>query len=64
MLENIEEAIKNGQSREYRRGNQKWTIKRISKRQSKMDNQENIEEAIKNGQSRETCQCGASNIIS
>jgi hypothetical protein len=53
MLENIEEAIKNGQSREYRRGNQKWTIKRISKRQSKMDNQENIEEAIKNGQSRE-----------
>ena len=48
MLENIEEAITNGQSREYRRGNQKWTIKRISKRQSKMDNQENIEEAIKN----------------
>jgi len=26
--ENTEEAIKNGQSREYRRGNQKWTIRR------------------------------------
>ena len=70
MLENTEGAIKNGQSREtgnigytgqinireYRRGNQKWTIqrnwqhrihrtnkcKRIPKGQSKMDNPEKL----------------------
>jgi hypothetical protein len=40
-LEKTEEAIKNGQSRENRRGNQEWTIQRKPK------------EAIKNGQSRE-----------
>ena len=35
--EKTEEAIKNGQSRENRRGNQEWTIKRKQKRQSRMD---------------------------
>ena len=54
MLENTEGAITNGQSREYRRGNHKWTIQRIPKGQSKMDNPENTEGAITNGQSRET----------
>jgi hypothetical protein len=51
--EKTEEAIKNGESRENRRGNQEWRIKRKPKKQSRMDNQEKIEEAIKNGQSRE-----------
>ena len=53
MLENTKGAIKNEQSREYRKGNQKWTIQRIPKGQSKMNNPENIEGAIKNEQSRE-----------
>ena len=35
--EKTKEAIKNGQSRENRRGNQEWTIKRKQKRQSRMD---------------------------
>jgi hypothetical protein len=35
--EKTEEAIKNGQSRENRRGNQEWTMKRKQKRQSIMD---------------------------
>jgi hypothetical protein len=51
--ENTEGAIKNGQSREYRRCNQEWTIQRILKVQSRMDNPENTEGSIKNGQSRE-----------
>ena len=46
MLVKIEGAITNGQSRENRRGNHEWTIK---KGQSRMDNQEG---AITNGQSR------------
>ena len=53
-LEKTEEAIKNGQSRENRRGNQEWTIQKKSKRLSRMDNLEKTEEAIKNGQSRDT----------
>jgi len=40
--ENTERAIKNEQSREYLRGNQKWTIQRIPKGQSKMDNPEKL----------------------
>jgi hypothetical protein len=46
MLVKIEGAITNGQSRENRRGNHEWTIK---KGQLRMDNQEG---AITNGQSR------------
>ena len=42
-LEKTEEAIKNGQSRENRRGNQEWTIQRKPKRQSRMDNPEKTE---------------------
>jgi hypothetical protein len=53
MLENTERAIKRGQSREYRKGNQERTIQRIPKGQSKKDNPENTERAIKKGQSRE-----------
>ena len=45
MLVKIEGAITNGQSRENRRGNHEWTIK---KGQSRMDNQDG---AITNGQS-------------
>ena len=52
--EKTEGAIKNGQSRENRRGNQEWTIQRKQKGQSRMDNPEKTEGAIKNGQSRET----------
>jgi hypothetical protein len=37
-LEKTEGAIKNGQSRENRRGNQEWTIQRKPKGQSRMDN--------------------------
>ena len=55
--ENTEGAIKNGQSREYRKCNQEWTIQRILKVQSRMDNPENTEGAIKNGQSREYRRC-------
>ena len=51
--ENTERAITNGQSREYRGGNHKWTIQRIPREQSQMDNPENTEGAITNGQSRE-----------
>ena len=40
--ENTERAIKNGQSREYREGNHKWTIQRIPRGQSQMDNPENL----------------------
>jgi hypothetical protein len=50
--EKTEEAIKNGESRENQRSNQEWTIKRKSKRQSRMDNQEKTEETIKNGQEK------------
>ena len=46
-------AIKNGQSRENRRGNQEWTTQRKPKGQSRMDNTEKTEGAIKNGQTRE-----------
>ena len=49
MLVKIEGAITNGQSRENRRGNHEWTIK---KGQSRMDNPEKTEGAITNGQSR------------
>jgi hypothetical protein len=35
--EKTEGAIKNGQSRENRRGNQEWTIQRKQKGQSRMD---------------------------
>ena len=52
--ENTERAITNRQSREYREGNQKWTIQRIPRGQSQMDNPENTERAITNGQSRES----------
>ena len=52
-LEKTEGAIKNGQSRENRRGNQEWTIQRKPKGQSRMDNPKKTEGAIKNGQSRE-----------
>jgi ERCC4-type nuclease len=38
--EKTEGAIKNGQSRENRRGNQEWTIQRKQKGQSRMDNPE------------------------
>jgi hypothetical protein len=51
--EKTEGAIKNGQYRENRRGNQEWTIQRKQKRHSRMDNPEKTEETIKNGQSRE-----------
>jgi hypothetical protein len=51
--EKTEGAIKNGQSRENRRGNQEWAIQRKPKGQSRMDNPEKTEGAIKNGQSRE-----------
>jgi hypothetical protein len=47
--ENTERAITNGQSREYRKGNHKWTIQRIPRGQSQMDNPENTERAITNG---------------
>ena len=40
--EKTEGAIKNGQSRENRRGNQEWTIQRKPKGQSKMDNPEKL----------------------
>jgi hypothetical protein len=50
--EKTEGAIKNGQYRENRRGNQEWTIQRKQKGQSRMDNPEKTEGAIKNGQSR------------
>jgi hypothetical protein len=43
--------------REYWRYNQEWTIQRIPKVQSRMDNPENTEGAIKNGQSREYWRC-------
>jgi hypothetical protein len=56
--ENTERAITNGQSREYRKGNHKWTIQRIKKGQSQMDNPENTESAITNRQSRETGNMG------
>jgi hypothetical protein len=46
MLENTERAIKRGQSREYRKGNQERTIQRIPKGQSKKDNPENTERII------------------
>jgi hypothetical protein len=39
-LEKTEGAIKNGQSRENRRGNQEWTIQRKPKGQSRMDSQD------------------------
>ena len=52
-LEKTEGAIKNGQSKEYWRGIQEWTIQRKLKGQSKMDNPEKTEGAIKNEQSRE-----------
>ena len=48
-----EGAIKNGQPRENRRGNQEWTTQRKPKGQSRMDNPEKTEGAIKNGQPRE-----------
>ena len=51
--EKTQGAIKNGQSRENRWGNQEWTIQRKQKEQSIMDNPEKTEGAIKNGQSRE-----------
>jgi hypothetical protein len=41
--EKTEGAIKNGQSRENRRGNQEWTIQRKQKGQSRMDNPEKTE---------------------
>ena len=56
--EKTEGAIKNGQSKENRRGNQEWTIQRKSKGQSRMDNPEKTEGAIKNGQSREIGKIG------
>jgi hypothetical protein len=40
--ENTESAITNGQSREYRKGNHKWTIQRIQKVQSQIDNPEKL----------------------
>jgi hypothetical protein len=40
--ENTEGAITNGQSREYRGGNHKWTIQRIPRGQSQMDNPEKL----------------------
>jgi hypothetical protein len=40
--ENTERAITNGQSREYREGNHKWTIQRIPRGQSQMDNPEKL----------------------
>ena len=40
--ENTERAITNGQSREYRGGNHKWTIQRIPRGQSQMDNPEKL----------------------
>jgi hypothetical protein len=44
--EKTEGAIKNGQSRENRWGNQEWTIQRKQKEQSIMDNPEKTEGAI------------------
>ena len=60
--EKIEEAIKNGESRENRRSNQEWTIKRKPKRQSRMDNEEKTEATINNGQEKteETIKYGQS----
>jgi hypothetical protein len=46
--EKTEGAIKNGQSRENRGGNQEWTIQRKQRGQSRMDNPEKTEGAIKN----------------
>jgi hypothetical protein len=54
--EKTEGAIKNGQSRENRGGNQEWTIQRKQREQSRMDNPEEL--AIKNGQSRKTGKIG------
>ena len=56
--ENTEGVINNGQSREYRRGDQQWTIQRIQKGRSIMDNPENKEGTINNGHCRETGNIG------
>jgi hypothetical protein len=56
--ENTDGSIKNGQSREYRRVNQKWTIQRIPTGQSKMNNPENTDGSIKNEQSGVTDNIG------
>ena len=56
--EKTEGAIRNGQSRENRRGNQEWTIQRKQKGPSGMDNPEKTEEAIRNAQPRETDNIG------
>ena len=40
--EKIEGAIKTGQSRKNRRGNQEWTIQRKQKGQSKIDSPEKL----------------------
>jgi hypothetical protein len=40
--ENTEGAITNGQSREYRGSNYKWTIQRIPREQLQMDNPEKL----------------------
>jgi hypothetical protein len=45
--EKTEGAIKNGQSRENRRGNQEWTIQRKPKGQSRMDNPEKLTSGIR-----------------
>ena len=47
--EKTEGAIKNGQSRENRRGDEEWVIQRKQKVQLRMGNPEKTEEAIKNG---------------
>jgi len=49
--EKTEGVIKNGQSRENRRGNQEGTVQRKPKGQSKMDSPEKTEGPTKNGQS-------------
>ena len=45
--------MKNGQSRENRRGNQEWSIQMKPNGQSRMGNPKKTKGAIKNGQSRE-----------
>ena len=42
MLDNTKRAIKHGESREYRKDNQKWRIQRIPKRLSKLENPEKV----------------------